>query len=400
MAVGTAALASYAEQAAITEAAVRAAAEIWGELDPSALTASWVQAQIGTRLFLTTARAQELAAFAADVAVGLVLLEQGIEVDPDSDLIPSSLAGVASDGRDLNSLLLQPLITTNVAQAGGATAAEALSMGLSSLVRIVGTQVLDSGRAATGMGVATRRGVGYVRLVNPGACSRCVVLAGRFYRWSSGFQRHPLCGCRNIPAAEDTETLTAESDPMTHFRSLTESEQDKAFTKSGAQAIRDGADISQVVNSRRGALGLDIPGRLTAAERQAGLRKGDKYRQIVRTDVYGRPIYITREGTTKRGVAGKYLIQDSGSFQQVSGLATRITRNGPELREIHTTRARAPRLMPEAIYELAKDRADAIRLLDKYGYTKTRLNADVERANAAARRAREAYEASRAARGL
>lgn len=30
--------------------------------------------------------------------------------------------------------------------------------------------------------------------------------------------------------------------------------------------------------------------------------------------------------------------------------------------------ARAPRLMPEAIYEIAEDRADALRLLKLYGY--------------------------------
>lgn len=53
---------------------------------------------------------------------------------------------------------------------------------------------------------------------------------------------------------------------------MSPAEQDKAFGKAGAQAIRDGADIGQVVNARRGmysAGGVDY----------------------------------TRESTTKRGVA-------------------------------------------------------------------------------------------------
>ena len=34
---------------------------------------------------------------------------------------------------------------------------------------------------------------GYVRMVQAGACSRCVVLAGKWYRKNQGFQRHPGC---------------------------------------------------------------------------------------------------------------------------------------------------------------------------------------------------------------
>lgn len=290
-------------------AAVVAAIDIWGHLDPSRFTASWVRDQVGDQIFLSVARAQQLAAMASDVYTDLILAQYDADFPAaEGAIVPNSLAGVASDGRPLDSLLLQPLIQANVAAAGGATLTDAMAAGAAVLTRIVGTQVQDAGRAATSLGIAARPTVGWVRLVEPGACSRCVILAGRFYRWSSGFDRHPLCKCRNIPAREDTDDLRPDNDPLTHFNSLSETEQNRQFTVAGARAIRDGADIQRVVNARRGAMGLSAPGRLT-----------------------------TTEATTYR-----------------SGLGARL--NG------------APRLMPTGIYQIATDRDDAIRLLRRFGY--------------------------------
>ena len=351
---GEAALASYAEQERIMEAAVKASLLVWADLDPSRFTASWVEAQIGERLFLTTARAQELAALAAEQATAFILREQ---LGPDGDVPEAEgrvntlgVSGIASDGRSLEGLLLQPLITSNVAAASGMPLAEALAAGAATLTRIVGTQVQDSGRSATGLSIAARPRTGYVRLVEPSACSRCVILAGRFYRWSSGFDRHPLCKCRNIPASEDTEDLTPESDPMTHFNSLSETEQNKQFTKAGAQAVRDGADISRVVNARRSALGLSSPGRLTAAEKKS-LRGGRDIGHLDRVDVYGRKVYVTREATTVRSSYGKNEVAKFGA-DKAGRYAV----------------AKSPRLMPESVYEIATDRDDAIRLLKRFGY--------------------------------
>ncbi|MDT8915750.1 hypothetical protein [Amycolatopsis sp. PS_44_ISF1] len=337
---------SYEQQAKIMLAAVQATQDIWAGLDPTRFSESWVQDQIGDQIFLSVARAQELAAIAAETYTDIILAEADALVVADGTVVTSSLAGIASDGQPLDSLLLQPLITSSVAQATGATAAEAMAAGLAQLTRIVSTQVQDAGRTATGLSIAARPRTGWVRLVEPGACSRCVVLAGRWYRWSSGFDRHPVCKCRNIPASEDTPDLTPESDPMTHFRSLPEADQNRQFTKAGAEAIRDGANIHQVVNARRGALGLTAPGRLTAEE-QKSLREGKNRGRLARTDVYGRPVYITSEGTTKRGLAGARLTAETGSARD---------------------RARTPRLMPEAIYQLAENREDAVRLLKRFGY--------------------------------
>ena len=92
--------------------------------------------------------------------------------------------------------------------------------------------------------------VGYERYVNLPCCSRCAVLAGRFYRKSDGFLRHPNCNCVHRPLTEAGKALPPDQDPRALFDSLTDEQQDAAFTRDGARAIRDGADLSAVVNAR------------------------------------------------------------------------------------------------------------------------------------------------------
>lgn len=59
------------------------------------------------------------------------------------------------------------------------------------------------------------------------------------------------CDCRHIPCPEAVaDDLT--TDPRAYFDSLSGPEQERIFTRSGAKAIRDGADMGRVVNARRG----------------------------------------------------------------------------------------------------------------------------------------------------
>ena len=55
----------------------------------------------------------------------------------------------------------------------------------------------------------------------------------------------------HIPSREDTAD-DLRTDPKAYFASLSPAEQDRLFTLAGAEAIRSGADIGQVVNARRG----------------------------------------------------------------------------------------------------------------------------------------------------
>lgn len=319
----------YEEQRRITADVLASAQRVWGRRPPGVFD-EWFAEHVDELTALLMG-GQERAVMGADEYVAAALAEAGTVIDPDVEINPSRLVGVASDGRPIDTLLENAVINAKRAveqapESGSVAALQAWNgVGLDSLMLYMHTQIADAARVATGLAVATRPGAGYVRMLVPPSCSRCVILAGRFYRYSDGFLRHPKCNCRHIPAREDTaEDL--RTDPMAYFGSLTTAQQDKLFTRAGAQAIRDGADINQVVNARRGAHGLDVAGR------------------VRRQDVYGQQLHTTTEGVTKRGIAGKVL------------------------RERGRNARRTPRLMPEAIYELAGSREEALQLLRMNGY--------------------------------
>jgi hypothetical protein len=175
-------------------------------------------------------------------------------VAPDSFVNPAAFGGWSSDGRSLAGSLYGAVPYTKNLIAGGTAPAVAKAKGGIFLELKVKTEIADAGRGAAGVDVATRAAVGYVRMLNPPSCSRCSVLAGRFYRWNAGFNRHPGCDCIHVPSkgADAAKSEGLIHDPYEYFGSLSAAEQDRIYTKAGAQAIRDGADISQVVNSRRG----------------------------------------------------------------------------------------------------------------------------------------------------
>jgi hypothetical protein len=680
--------AQYAAQAATASRAQETTAALWAEIPEVALLSSWLR--ISDRMFVTVAAAQIAAAAAADPYVGAAATAQGASPTPEGTVAASAFAGVASDGRALDTLLLQPVLTALGFIARGASPLDAKRVGGSTLSTIVGTQVADAGRAAMSVATTSRPQLtGWVRMLTPPSCGRCAILAGRFYRWSSHFERHencfpegtvvsgptaeaatrrwyegelvifrtargkelsatgnhpvltdrgwlpanllqegdhvvsasagiegahalvvpdehqmpariedlwrsgrmgslrrvpttaedfhgdgghgevdvvladgllwhhnqaavgqrfpekhfaggvvpalallgqgtpaemlvalanatdsgmrggrllaslfgrhfrrprqasrgsaanrhasghqartdgdsgniePLfegvfalaglvggndlvprsldlgprwdapalpfsmenaaayasrgsdlrqrlagqieldrvvelrrvqwsghvynltsvegwynangiivsnCDCIHVPSVEDAAD-DLRTDPMAYFRSLPSAaelnvehpdltvkmrreagllSQEDAFTVAGAQAVRDGADIRQVVNARRGAWGLSAPGRLTVEEQKI-LKGGKDKAYLQRVDVFGRQVYITHEGTTRRGVAGKKLGAWSDDAVKSSGS--------------DYLRAKTPRLMPEAVYELADgDRDEAIRLLRRFGY--------------------------------
>ena len=145
----------------------------------------------------------------------------------------------------------------------------------------------------------------YVRMVNLPACSRCILLAGRSYRMETAFRRHPKCDCRHIPTVENLAG-DVTTDPTAAFRTLTTEQQDRIFTKAGAQALRDGADMSRVVNARSGMSSAQVGGRrlrtTTAGPRRRGMVRlmpesiydlagGDRKEALRLLQVHG---YITR----------------------------------------------------------------------------------------------------------
>lgn len=298
-------------QQELARKATRLARRLWARVDPRDALGSWRSLAAAEVLQVLTL-AQLNAADGANSYVAAALATQGEDGPPDGLVDPNALAGIASDGRPLGSLLEQPASEVSALVVDGLPVDAAGAAGARHLARIVATQVADAARVATGVGTVASRAHGYVRMLTPPSCSRCVVLAGKFYATNTGFQRHPLCDCVHIPARESLHD--AVTSPRAYFDSLDAAEQDRVFTVAGAQAIRDGADVGQVVNARRGGI-------TTAAGQPYG-------RRLRRTDVFGRQMFTTTAG------AGRG----------------------------------APRLMPESIYEIAENREDAIRLLRRFGY--------------------------------
>lgn len=297
----------YAERQQLARDMAAAGVQAWQQVNPADLMASWL-ARIG-RLANTLRQAQYTAASTADAFTDLVLKEQGMSSPSAGKVRTDAFVGISSDGRPLETLLQGPAVATKAAILKGVTIDRAMATGQATLTMTLRTQVADAGRVADGVAVAVRQRTGFTRLLVGESCSRCVILAGRFYRYSDGFLRHPNDDCIMV-ASQDEEAATAEgliNDPQAYFDSLSEYEQDKAFGRDGAQAIRDGADMNQVVNARSGMY--------TAG----GLA-------------------LTRTGTTRRALAGQRL----GKGRK--------------------------RLMPEGIYELASDHEEAVRLLRTHGY--------------------------------
>lgn len=258
-----------------TAAAVRT---MWRRVDRDNIARSWSAALPVVLVVLE--RAQGMAAARADSY--LDALGEAFGVDAAGDrLRPGMLAGVASDGRDLAGLMFRPAVSALGTIARGGTPAQGMAAGLFTADLLTRTQVADAGRAADVAALVARRTMtGYVRVLSLPSCSRCVILAGRRYRWNSGFNRHPRCDCVHlaVPSASAADDLITR--PRAYFDSLTAAEQDRVFTAAGAQAIRDGADPAKVVNARRG-IQTAADGRLYTTE-AAGRRPRLMPEQILR----------------------------------------------------------------------------------------------------------------------
>ena len=215
-----------------------------------------------------------------------------------------AFVGVNGDGRMVDDAMYGAVIRAKSNIKAGGTVATALQSGGKWLNQASGFALADTCRAVNRVQFPSMKVGGYVRVLTAPSCARCAILAGKRYYSDTAFLRHPRCDCQHLPASEEVaEDMLFNAEE--YFESLPPEMQDKHFTKAGAEAIRSGADINQVVNSRRGMY--------TTADGT-----------------------FTREGATRRGFYGR------GS--------------------------KSPRLMPEQIQEMAGDRDEYLSLLRRYGY--------------------------------
>lgn len=288
--------------------AAQASAEtnrLWGFLQ----TLGW--SGISTRMLDTVRSALTEAARGAQDYVTAAVRMWGADPDPAGEVARRAFASTASDGRPLDTLLAQPSLEVKAFVSQGMPNANANEIGRRHLQRIVATQVADAARVSTGVAVINDRKVeGYIRLLTLPSCNRCIILAGTFYRWNAGFERHPQCDCVHQPATEATDPPSARE----VYDGLTDDERRVAgWSGFDQRAIDDGADLFQVTN----------------------------YKKALKTvTVAGLPVKTTGIGTTRRGLAGQ--------------------------------RGAKVRLTPEALYleadRLGWDRDRTIRALRQHGY--------------------------------
>lgn len=181
---------------------------------------------------------------------------------------------------------------------------------LERLDRFVASEVQDAGRAASQVEIVARpEWTNYVRMLNLPSCGRCAILAGRIYRDLDAFLRHPGCDCVMVPV--ESWQAAHDSGLVVSAQAAFDRGEIRGLSKADTAAIADGADIVQVVNAAQG---------------------------MATADIFGRSAKVTTAGTTRRSAWRK------------------------------ANPNRPIRLRPEAIYQSAKDREDAIRLLRLYGY--------------------------------
>ena len=258
-----------------TAAAVR---RMWAKLSPD-FTADWISIKPQTLALIQDGRAA-----AAATATGYVeqtLRETNQEAPAVGIVSTPAFLRTAPDGRSMDTLLDEPIIWAKTHIKDGMTVEGALAQAGNTLVAATLTLLADTRRGIYHADIIQRPRVsGYVRMLNPPSCDRCVVLAGKWFRWNQGFLRHPRCDCQHIPATEQIAgDLT--TDPYAYFQSLTKGQQDRTFGRIEARAIRDGGDIFRVINTRsrglgtaKGAMRYGTPSRMTVDDiyRIAGTR--------------------------------------------------------------------------------------------------------------------------------
>lgn len=303
-------------QQTLAALAVTEARRLWARLSPANFSTTWNRV-VGPAVLTAVTSAQFEASRGAQEYVAAQVVMQGGVADPAGLLLQAAFSGVASDGRPLNSLLASPMFDVRAFVDGGMPVRKALDVGERHLARIVATQVQDAARVSTGVAIANDRKVkGYVRVLTPPSCSRCTILAGRWYRYDAGFPRHPECDCSAAPA---TEHLNPQS-PLALYNEMSPDERKKAgWSQADQKAIADGGDLYQVTNARRDLKSVSIA---------------------------GHTIQTTQHGATRRGLAGTRLQAGKGK--------------------------RAIRLTPEAIYSEAErlgwSRDEILRQLKRHGY--------------------------------
>lgn len=353
----------------INNVATTRALKLWRRMDFDALDASW--ATVGPALLAQSNAAQLAAAKTSDRYTAALASEYDFDADT-GRIIPQSFVGVDGSGRSMESLLHGAVTTTKEAVGAGLGRVQAFEAGAVFLATMMKTGLADLARAADMVSATGTGFTRYVRVLSPGACSRCAILAG-IDSFKVPFKRHPACKCTTAPVVGDEAPSGIAASPDAYFESLSTAEQDRIFTKGGAEAIRSGAKVQDVVSARRGATGITT---------SRGIGRGtvpNSGRRIQRTQIGvkpdGSPVmgYTTTEGTYR------------GNFRRAQN---QIGAGSQRLAGTRYSSTKRVRLMPETIVSLTDDLPTRQLLLRDAGYldypiTNTSSNAWIQQQQAA-----------------
>ena len=243
----------------MTAAAFERAGKAWKRVNPGSIVSSWQTLSAGVIGAVMIAQTETIEN--SNNYIDFAFNDQNID-GLDARLRPGAVVGtMPATGATLDAALAGVAFHALDHIGRGHSVRDAMDGGMLELAQLVQYAVADTSRASAQVRIGTTQtSVGYTRVVSAGCCARCAVLAGRFYRWNAGFLRHPNCNCLHFPATSTVAAQTA-TDPREAFDALSEKEQNRIYTKSGAEAIRNGADMNQVINARRG---MTASGRFTS----------------------------------------------------------------------------------------------------------------------------------------
>jgi len=180
-------------------------------------------------------RFQVIAATLAERGVTTMLADQGYDLEPLARLDPAGFVAP------------RPSIEHKVAQTE--TDAE--------FKRLVESITQETARVAQQVTTAAQADpIGWVRHLTFPSCFRCAGLAGRIYRYSDGFLRHPGCDCTMTSIADNDFAVTYDPVQLAREGKVT------GLSKADMRALNEGADFGRVTNVHGKAAGLTVSGRV------------------------------------------------------------------------------------------------------------------------------------------
>jgi hypothetical protein len=241
---------------------------------------------ISREVFETVLSGQREAARTGLAYVPRVLAEQDIDAPAAVEVNPERFVGGTDDGRPVETLLHGAVYQAKTAVGEGASTVIALASSREWLQGVVLDVVRDVNRQAVSAGMAARPKVG-------GWVRMLNPPSCKFCITLAGKYFRWNQGFASHPHCDCRHIPTSETvagdltiDPYAYFNQLDETQQNRLFGKNDAQALRDGGDIYRVVNTRSRGLADHVAKSTPGRNRGWQSRRWDSPSLMTIDDVY------------------------------------------------------------------------------------------------------------------